>query len=435
MWTSTTRRDESATPSPPSSVPRPPTSSTSFSTSYSSPLSSERSQEQPVYRVYPPPDNHPHHHHHHHHQFESEYCHATRRSSPSPAPGWENGMVDLPYVDYAQVEIQSSSIKVIRSPMSLVRSVASRLPSGPYMLARAVTTYATRSRSASPPVEQTSPVGAAPPLPSRPRIEEGFVTGRERERERLAPPPMMAGRRDGEGLGESESGVNWHFCQQGMTMLHQARQSTSEPELARMLVVNSVSYLNKALPPNLTPAEASTIRQSTPAAVLGPQQQGADYFGHYQGPTRQVQKTMIYHVALVLLNWAAALLQWFVPLASHAIADLARFEKENQYFSKMAMSTLTGMKNAYIWFSGAYAGQLMAAVMGYCFQGVHGAFTEFRSQPVPMRSGGRYQDQQPPMTPEERERRRLYEQVLHQQQQGWTPPNYPTDYSQLQRHL
>ncbi|KAK0672276.1 hypothetical protein QBC41DRAFT_314090 [Cercophora samala] len=440
MWTTSSRRDDSATPLPLPlpPPPRPPTSSSSSFSSSSHPyptLSSPGSEHpQPVYRVYPPDSLHHHHHHHHHqqqqHHIESEYCHARRSGSPTSASTtaapWDNPMVDLPFVDYAQVEIQSQSIKVIRSPLSLVKSVASRLPTSPYMLARAVSTYATRSRSSSPPAAEAPAVVAAPPLPRRPRIEEGYSTGVAKQ----GRAPSMAAR-----AGESESGVNWDYGSQGMAMLSLARQASSTPDLERMNYINSVLYLGKALPADLTPAEASTIRQSMPAAVVGPQPN--DYFGAHQGNPvlSKNKKNYIHQISLIILNWLHALMQVAIPFTRQTISRLARFERENQLFSNMAMASFKGAKNAYVWFSGAYAGKLIAELIAWIFEGVHGAFTEFREKSDAMTAhGGRgYQNHpQPSMTPEDWERRRMYE---HQraQQQGWPPQHYQTDFAPLSR--
>ncbi|KAK4176702.1 hypothetical protein QBC36DRAFT_328689 [Triangularia setosa] len=441
MWT-TNRRDDSATPPlPPHPHPRPSTSLSSYPASSPSPVQplspSCSEQQQPVYHMYPP-DSRRHHHQLVEQNEQNEYCHATgtRRgcSSPPPVSGqqWGSSMVDLPYVDYTQVEIQSQSIKVIRSPLSLVRSVASRLPTSPYMLARAVSTYATRSRGSSPPAETPAVVATTPPLPSRSRIEEGgYSSNVLRERQVSS----MTARRERERAGEGESGVNWDYGSQGIGMLYHARQGGSTPDLERMNYINSLAYLLRGLPVNLTPAEASTIRQTTPAAVLGGlrQQQGGDYSGHYRESPMQPptgRKNFVHHAALILLNWLSILLHWVVPLVRQAIFELAQFEKDHQYFSKMAMSTWAGTKNAYVWFSSAYAGQVVAAGMGYFLQGVQGALSEFSRHPVPVpvpaRSGGGHQNG---LRPEDRERRQ------YGQQHGWPPQQFPRDFGQFQGQL
>ncbi|KAK4651457.1 hypothetical protein QC762_603515 [Podospora pseudocomata] len=422
MWTTFSTRDEPATPLP---LPaRPPTSSSSSCSPAHPypPLSPNCEHPQPMYRVYPH-DNNRHHQQHH---VESEYCHARRGGSPTSASTtaapWDNPMVDLPYVDYAQVEIQSQSIKVIRSPLSLVKSVASRLPTSPYMLARAVSTYATRSRSSSPPASTEPPV--APPLPNRPRIEEGYSPGVSRQGQTRS---MEARAR------ESESGVNWDYGSQGIGMLSLARQGGNAPDLERMNYINSLAYLMRGLPADLTPAEASTIRQSTPASVVGPQPN--DYSGpHHDRSMPPLQRSIVHHIAFIVLNWLYAFWQVFAPFLGQGISGLLQFERDNQLINKMAMSTFKGAKNAYVWFSAAYVGQLIAAFMAWVFQGVHGALTEFRAQSDAVRAqgGGFSNQQQPSRSSEEWERRRMYEQQ-RAQHQGWPSQNYSMDCAQLAR--
>ncbi|KAK0735754.1 hypothetical protein B0T21DRAFT_191616 [Apiosordaria backusii] len=235
------------------------------------------------------------------------------------------------------------------------------------------------------------------------------------------------------GLGGNLCIVADLACCLGISMLYQTRQGGNAPDLERMNYINSLAYLMKGLPSNLTPAEASTIRQTTPVAVLGPQQ--GDYFGQ-ESPMPPVQRNWVHSTALILLNWLAALIAWLVPLTRHALLELAQFEKDNQYFSKMALSTLSGVRNAYVWFSSAYAGQVMAAIMGYFFQGVQGAVTEFRTQPVAMRSSsGNYlgQQQQQFSPRQEGKERRQYEQQQHHHQHGYPPQHYTRDFGQLRR--
>lgn len=76
---------------------------------------------------------------------------------------------------------------------------------------------------------------------------------------------------------ETESGINWKYANQGLTLVAQAYQESSSlardgeeglPPLSRQLYIHGITYLLRGLPADMTPEEIMSVQAAIPPNVL-----------------------------------------------------------------------------------------------------------------------------------------------------------------------
>ncbi|KAI1300884.1 hypothetical protein F5Y03DRAFT_396850 [Xylaria venustula] len=120
-----------------------------------------------------------------------------------------------------------------------------------------------------------------------------------------------------------QAGVRWRYAEQGRAIHHLAYMNREDPSFLRKSYIDGVAYMLLALPPDLEPHEAATIRMSLPACMqeahnddhraLGPRRSSPE------GTSSTLQRfvAMMVAILIVVIHMLISYATLLVTLGAH----------------------------------------------------------------------------------------------------------------------
>ncbi|KAL6712259.1 hypothetical protein ACN47E_000136 [Coniothyrium glycines] len=232
--------------------------------------------------------------------------------------------------------------------------VTSRVPALP-SLRRSVTSYRTRSlHSKSSSLTEITPLGSPPPCYSS-RPVSGSATPDHRFRDSslefsddAAERPRSSGNAfpTVSATYETETGVNWRYASQGVSLMSQAYREASNPvhdddetstALTRQLYMHGITYLLRGLPADLAPDEKSSLYAAMPQDLTYP-----PMASHSQAlmplsqrisaaqETPAPEPTMLHRITATCVFQIFILAQFLLPYIKILLAQAYQLERKHQ---------------------------------------------------------------------------------------------------------
>jgi hypothetical protein len=105
---------------------------------------------------------------------------------------------------------------------------------------------------------------------------------------------------------------------------------------ARVFQIDAVRYMHMALPPDLTPAEVTSLRTSLPESVLG--QSNGEF-------SRRNPPTFLRKMVAQVVSWFMAVAFIFLPLFAALLNSLLKYERDHQVTQRLLASVQNTAQN------------------------------------------------------------------------------------------
>ncbi|KAF2465592.1 uncharacterized protein BDR25DRAFT_328613 [Lindgomyces ingoldianus] len=158
-------------------------------------------------------------------------------------------------------------------------------------------------------------------------------------------------------LSETETGINWKYSNQGISLLTQAYQESNalargaadaSAVLARQLYLHGMTYLLRGIPADLTPEETLSLQAAIPVGILDlqndpnahalipfPQQGSVSQEGPVQNPS------LLHRLTASIVFQTFVLIQFLLPYIRLFIGHAYRWERENKVTQRLFSKSIT----------------------------------------------------------------------------------------------
>lgn len=243
--------------------------------------------------------------------------------------------------------------------------VSSRVPTLP-SIRRSVTSYRNRSlHTKSSSVSELSQIGTPPPCyTSRP--VSGCATPERRFRDSsvdLSDDASDRPQSSGSAFPivattyEAETGVNWRYASQGISLMSQAYREASSPiqdadetstTLTRQLYLHGLTYLLRGLPAELSAEETSSLQAALPRELtylsIGSQPQALMPMSQHNSLSRegpQEEPTMLHRITATCVFQIFMLAHFLLPYIKIFLAQAYQFERKHQITRRLVNTGVT----------------------------------------------------------------------------------------------
>ncbi|KAH7135706.1 hypothetical protein B0J11DRAFT_576275 [Dendryphion nanum] len=149
---------------------------------------------------------------------------------------------------------------------------------------------------------------------------------------------------------ETESGVNWKYASQGISLVNQAYQEShflaqnsndGSATLTRQLYMHGLTYLLRALPTDLSPEETMSLQVAIPSGLLQKNDHSMDTIVQISQSTDASRKehardsSLLHRLIAMVVFQSFVFLQFLLPYIKLLISHAYRFEREHKVMQRM----------------------------------------------------------------------------------------------------
>lgn len=279
-------------------------------------------------------------------------------------PGEQTIAVDATMTNFPDIE-EDKGVHASMLYNILPSLVTSRVPTLP-SIRRSVTSYRTRSlHSKTNSLSDTSSLGTPPPCyTSRPPSgaatpDRGFRDSSvdlsddasDRPRSSGSSFPLVT------TTYEAETGVNWRYASQGITLMSQAYREASSPiqdadetstTLTRQLYLHGLTYLLRGLPAELSAEEISSLQAALPRDLsylsISAQSQALMPVSQRTSLSQDglpEEPTMLHRITATCVFQIFVLVQFLLPYMKIFLAQAYQFERKHQITRRLVNTGVT----------------------------------------------------------------------------------------------
>ncbi|PQE20113.1 glutathione-dependent formaldehyde-activating enzyme protein [Rutstroemia sp. NJR-2017a BBW] len=180
--------------------------------------------------------------------------------------------------------------------------------------------------------------------------------------------PRTKARRELLELPETKTGIAWKFANQGLSLLSLAVEESStvtrnpqygNPSLARQLYIHSLTYLLRALPPDLTAEEVISLQASLPTELIPVSKSTADTDQPRQYSQSNHPPSFLHKTLASIIIQLFILFQFVLPYLKYILASAYQYERSHKLSEKLLTRSITTLDTV-----GKHSLALTAAVYG-----------------------------------------------------------------------
>ncbi|TVY24909.1 hypothetical protein LHYA1_G005855 [Lachnellula hyalina] len=228
---------------------------------------------------------------------------------------------------------------------SAVQCRIPRLPS----LRRTVSMYGLAGRQRSTELDSRPSSGYGTPEPSYTSAmvlmggrEEEYAVESVSDEDTSRPSTGEGSHPVGMGLTDSSGGINWKFANQGLSLLSLALEESSvisrdnrlgNASFARQLYIHSLTYLLRAMPPDLTTEEQLSVRSALPSGVV--ETLRVEVHPSHNQTTHTNQPSVLHRTLASIIIQLFLFFQFIIPYLKYLLHSAYQYDREHKISEKV----------------------------------------------------------------------------------------------------